>query len=288
MRLCWAIIASWTLLAVTAYAALTKVASPPLPFDPDATDPETSTVHSWLCEEVPYDCWRGKLDTSKANRVTINYAPSTVAFESGARFLFSPDFFPVTEVEYSFKFFVKRGFDFVLTGKLPGVMFGTCRNCSSSGLEYLPGQGSFRLTWESRGRGRGKESPVHISPYLYGAHGSFAEAKKAQGPKTLAAAEGGDRQGGFHFLQSYFRIKRGSWNTVSMYLKLNDIGKANGVVRVTVNGKKAGINDVSFRNRAETMIRSVAVVSFFGGNSKFHTTPSYPQSIIFKDITVKG
>ena len=68
---------------------------------------------------------------------------------------------------------------------------------------------------------------------------------------------------------------------------MNDVGRANGVARVTVNGNGRELRDVSWRTDERTVIQSVALECFFGGSSKRHTTPGYQQWIEFRDVEVQ-
>ena len=108
--------------------------------------------------------------TSRPNSLVLKFKKRDVSLESGARFLFSPTWFPTEEMTFSYAFKVKKGFNFVLSGKLPGVYFGTCRDCYSTGKVYKDGQGSFRPTWQVEGNG--KTGTAYIEPYVYGAHGT--------------------------------------------------------------------------------------------------------------------
>jgi len=93
---------------------------------------------------------------------------------SGARFAFSPTWFPTEEMTFSYAFRVADDFNFRLTGKLPGVYFGSCRSCYSSGKVYNKGQGSFRPTWQvkdAKGKWAYNGTPF-VEPYIYGAHGT--------------------------------------------------------------------------------------------------------------------
>ena len=261
----------------------------PLPFSKSKPPP---TIHL-------FDFVR-RYRTSDPNSLVLNFKKRDVSLESGARFLFSPTWFPTEEMTFSYAFRVKKDFDFVVSGKLPGVYFGTCRDCYSSGKVYNRGQGSFRPTWQVAGR-NGKKAPVHIEPYVYGAHGSYQASRDAQGPATSAAIGPGGTRAGFHLwpresaggslgnsIDDSFDIRRGEWNKVSIHVRLNDPGRANGVARVTVNGNSKELRDVSFRDDADTLIQSVAMECFFGGSSKRHMTPGYKQQIEFKDVVVTG
>ncbi|MEO2192975.1 MAG: polysaccharide lyase [bacterium] len=112
--------------------------------------------------------------TSRANSLVLKFKKQQVAMRSGARFAFSPTWFPTEEMTFSYAFRVANDFNFRLTGKLPGVYFGSCRSCYSSGKVYNKGQGSFRPTWQvkdAKGKWAYNGTPF-VEPYIYGAHGT--------------------------------------------------------------------------------------------------------------------
>jgi hypothetical protein len=222
--------------------------------------------------------------TSASNSsLVLTFKKRAVSLESGARFLFSPEWFPTDKVTFSYKFRVGRSFNFVRSGKLPGIYLGTFRGGYSTGKAYKAGQGSFRPTWQING------TSVYVEPYLYGAHGSYKASRDAQGPATSAAIGPGGSRAGLHLWSREdgdFDLRRGRWNEVRIHVTLNDVGRANGVARVTINGNTEKLTDVSFRDREATRIQSVAMECFFGGGSKSHMTPGYTQRIEFKDVYV--
>eukprot|EP00889_Picochlorum_renovo_P003335 jgi/Picre1/30365/NNA_005729.t1 len=139
------------------------------------------------------------------------------------------------ELTFQYKVYFKKGFNFVISGKLPGIYLGTFQEGYSTGKDYNDGQGSFRPTWQARGRKR-----TIVSPYLYGAHGDYNSALRAQGPKTAALLEGSGRAG-MHFWMkgnSTLPLKSG-WNKIELALKLNTPGKPDGKARVTINGQES-------------------------------------------------
>lgn len=222
---------------------------------------------------------------SKKERLKLTFAKKDVALASGARFLSSPpNIFPSEKLTFSYKVYFKKGFNFVISGKLPGIYLGTYQEGYSTGKEYNDGQGSFRPTWHGNNNGKN----AIVAPYIYGAHGSYDKAFEAQGPKTKAVLSGGGRAGMHLWLygDSTLPLKSG-WNRVELAIKLNTPGKADGKVRVKINGQVNKLYDVSFRDRNETKIQSIAIECFFGGSSKYHMTPGYTQTTKFKDIKLK-
>lgn len=259
----------------------------PLPFSKSSPPP---TIH--LFDYVH------RYRTSDPDRLVLNFKKRDVSLESGARFLFSPAWFPARQVTFSYAFRVAKDFDFVLSGKLPGVYFGTCRDCYSTGKVYNRGQGSFRPTWQvkktkkkTNKKTKRTTTTAYVEPYVYGAHGSYQASRDAQGPETSAAIGPGGTRAGFHLWpreDDSFDIRPGEWNTVAIHVRLNDPGRANGVARVTINGNARELRDVSFRDDERTLIQSVAMECFFGGSSRRHMTPRRKQRIEFRDVVVVG
>lgn len=76
-----------------------------------------------------------------------------------------------------------------------------------------------------------------------------------------------------------YDFKRGDWTTVSQRVRLNDPGKANGVVEVWADGKNV-IKSEGIIIRDETgtgRIRGALIQSFFGGKAKFDAINSMPE-----------
>lgn len=236
--------------------------------------------NTWLAE------YADRFSTSKNGKnLILEFARRQVSLESGARFLSSPkQAFPSEELTFRYQVYFTRGFNFVISGKLPGIMLGTYQEGYSTGKDYNDGQGSFRPSWQAEKNTK----KAYIAPYMYGAHGSFDEAFKSQGPKTAATLSGGGRAG-IHLWETdsdHLNLKSG-WNTVELAIKLNSPGVSNGKVRVRVNGKEKSLDDVSFRDKEETKIQSITVVSFFGGSSKYHMTPGYRQAVKMRNFQLR-
>lgn len=245
------------------------------------------TGNPWQIGNPDWNTWVSdfaeRFSTSKNGKyLRLTFEKRNVSLESGARFASSPKgVFPSEELTFRYQVYFKKGFNFVISGKLPGIYLGTYQEGYSTGKLYNYGQGSFRPTWQT-----GKGGPK-VSPYLYGAHGDNEKARKAQGPKTSAAMEATSRAGvHFWMSESILPLKAG-WNTIEIGLKMNTPGVADGKARVTVNGKTNILDDVSFRDTAETKIQSIAIECFFGGSSKAHMTPGYTQRVKFKNIQVR-
>lgn len=115
----------------------------------------------------------------------------------------------VVRLSYTVRF--QPGFDFGETGKLLGVGFGNVANMGSGGTgNAMKGRGaSVRLNWVKNG---------HIRPYVYH-HGKMGKY--------------GDNLGE----TSIFQAVPGETYEIVMLVKANTLGKADGVLEVSVNGE---------------------------------------------------
>ena len=69
-------------------------------------------------------------------------------------------------------------------------------------------------------------------------------------------------------------FKAGAWNKVSIEVEMNDVGQANGVLGLTINGHTERLADVILRDNNAVQINRVKITSFYGGNSKAWAPPS--------------
>lgn len=247
------------------------------------------TGQPWLIGNKVWNTWLAEFadrfsTTRNGKHLKLTFAKRNVSLESGARFVSSPKYvFPSEELTFGYMVYFKKGFNFVESGKLPGIYFGTYQEGYSTGKSYDVGQGSLRPSWQVENDVKN----AYIAPYMYGAHGSYDEAFKAQGPHTAATLSGGGRAG-IHLWEmdsTNFNLKSG-WNTIEFALKLNTPGVANGKLRVRINNEEKTLDDISFRDKRDTKIQSIAIESFFGGSSKYHMTPGYEQAIKMKNFKV--
>lgn len=187
--------------------------------------------------------------------------------KSGAAFRANPwKKLPADSVVLSYEVYFPPTFNWVKGGKLPGVCFGTSENECSTGGEWTPNQGSFRLMWRENGQAIG---------YSYMAiKGGPQPAFQAQGSAYKDITDTTERTG--HDLWKKnggdLKLKKG-WNTVTMELRMNSVGKKDGSISLTINGKNKAVRDVVFRQAPNVKFTSVLVVSFFGGGSSEWNSP---------------
>jgi len=127
-------------------------------------------------------------------------------------------------------------FDFVKGGKLPGFYGGVGWSGGAQSVSKDSGF-STRLMWRSGGQGE-------IYAYLP-SRGKFGESL---------------------FDQPWW-FNRGKRTHIDQVLKLNDIGKANGTLRLKVDGVTVyNSSDLILRNREEVRLEGVVLAVFFGGS----------------------
>lgn len=81
-------------------------------------------------------------------------------------------------------------------------------------------------------------------------------------------------------------LKAGEWNTISINLKLNTPGEADGSVSVTTNGKTKSQEGMTWRLNGESQINALNFVAFFGGGDEEWASP-VEQHCLFKDVNLE-
>jgi hypothetical protein len=175
------------------------------------------------------------------------------------------------ELTYSVKF--AEGFQFALGGKLPGLYGGddpaTSTQCT--GGHHHDYCWSGRLMWRDNGAGE-------FYGYLPSAN------------KNASFCKGGacNLKFGTSLGTGKWSYKPGVWTTVVERVKLNDVGKANGEVEVTVDGNsRFNVKGVTFRTKESGRIRGVMMHTFFGGSSKPDYQSPKDQEAYFNGFSMK-
>ncbi len=150
------------------------------------------------------------------------------------------------------------GFDFVLGGKLPGLVGGS----APSGCQHDPGGFSARGMWRAGGK---------AVQYLYGPHNV-----EACGDDYGYVIEGRP-----------FTFEPGRWYQVTHHVQMNTPGTADGLLQAWVDGEQVlGIHDFLYRTAdLEFGIDAMYFSTFFGGNSP-EWAPTRDEFIDFDDFVV--
>ena len=189
-------------------------------------------------------------------------------------------------VSYKVKFNGKGGkkFDFVECGKAGfGFSFG---EPGADGGNHLENGGSARVMW--------RDNAVAVA-YVYipnqaadaKYHGEGSEVYKVQGKAfedILHWTPGGDDL--WRDAKPAMKFSADEWNDVTIRVKLNDIGKNNGCIVVTVNGVTKSYTSMIWRKKTSLKINQVVFNCWFGGgdDARYGSPPG--QSVEFKDVVV--
>ena len=197
---------------------------------------------------------------------------------TNSNFVFAPkQFFPSTQARFAFKWYVDDNWPWTpvsdgqkkIGGKLLGFDIG---DGSASGGKYSETGSSYRLIFAENGG---------IGPYLY------PQVKKPRSHRDPASEKDIDQvpefweigrltAGGTHMFYPkgnrkgkpfILQIKKGQWNDMDMFMRLNTPGKYDGVIEATVNGATVRFDKVRFRYD-DAKINGISMGTFFGGGTK--------------------
>ena len=183
--------------------------------------------------------------------------------ESGMSFFAMPEGYSASEsLTMTYDAFFPTDFDFENSGMLPGMSIGAASG--SNGGSWTRNSGAARLIWQST---KGKQPS--LNPFF-----NFpTEVSKVTQTSKIG-----------------MKPKIGDWNTISMSVKLNTLGRKDGSMTFTLNGVSKIQKNLTFRKSKKLNINGLAMTSWFGsatggdiatfGNQK-------AQAIKFRNFTVK-
>ena len=166
--------------------------------------------------------------------------------------------FPATHMAVTYDVIMPQNWEPNKGGKLPGFCLGPKRGSCANGREWGSKTGSVRIMWQRGG---------HAILYVYLATGSSKRGYDMQQQQYTSVTRAKSTTG--HSVwhgNSDFTFKPGV-NTVSIEVKLNTVGQADGMLGLRVNGVTKVIQNVVFREHADVMISSFRMTSFYGGSS---------------------
>lgn len=153
-------------------------------------------------------------------------------------------------------------------GKLPGFGLANPKdpNACATGNDWQPREGSVRLMWRLHGNG---------VAYVYPTGLNAVDAMRGQGNAFIAASH--HINGGINLWRttdeaSGMFFRKGTWNTVRLYVKLNTPRKGDGVIRLTINGVTKEVRDARLRDAPDVQLNNLHFSSFFGGGAPFAPT----------------
>ena len=195
-----------------------------------------------------------------------------------------PGVFPCTQCRADFQVWVADNFPFVKApGKSIGGKFGGFEigDGLASGSRYSTTGATYRVTFHEGGTLTG-----YLYPQLKAAfNGSPAMAQVDQSKELEKVSV---VQAGVHVWHKNtdLAFKKGQWNPVSMFIKLNTPGKKDGVMELTVNGVTKRLDTVRYRNDTAT-INTFHLSTFFGGGTVKHAPPQ-DTTVWFADYAFRA
>lgn len=164
----------------------------------------------------------------------------------------------IKTISYEVKF--SPDFDFVKGGKLPGL----CGGNVASGGERANGKGfSARVMWKEDGR---------VISYVY-----HMNQKENYGDVFVWVDP---------FSVPLYFLKD-TWQKVKMVVKLNDVGKSNGMIQGYLNKELVfEEKDFMFRNNERIQVDKLCFNTFFGGDNKTWA-PQKKMKLWIKNLEVE-
>jgi len=161
-------------------------------------------------------------------------------------------------VTFEYDVYFPKGFDFNRGGKLPGLFGGNGNSYGCSGGSPAAKCFSARYMWRVAGAGE---------LYLY----SPKSAKQNPSLCHQKVYSHCDATYGSSIGRGSFRFKTGAWTHVKQLIKVNDIGKQNGIIKIWANGKLAiNFSKLVWRTVGNVQVQGIAFETFFGGSTKEH------------------
>ena len=174
--------------------------------------------------------------------------PSGGDMKGGTQFLATP-FTGRDTVRFEYEVFFNGNFDFVKGGKLPGLKGGTG---SCSGGSHDDNCFSLRYMWRRNGDGE-------VYAYMPAETGDWFCSR----PENVCNFEYGHSLG-----RGTWRFRTNVWQKISLYVRLNDGGSSNGIIRVSVDGRQVyEISGLRIRKSNSIKADQIYFSTFFGGST---------------------
>lgn len=194
---------------------------------------------------------------------------------SGGGSQFRSKVISATEAVLTYKVYFDPSFKPAKGGKLPGLYGGSHGHCAGGVLSNGIDCWTARLMWQKQQI----EGVIYAYiPQKENLH--FCQQKIA----SCNMGFGWSFHGGIFF-------QTGRWITITEYIKLNDVGKSNGIMGLEVDGVvKIYVDSVVFRKTAALKIDGLFFSTFYGGKCDQDITwcPPNPTHTCFKDFVISA
>lgn len=201
--------------------------------------------------------------------IRVTYPAGSFKSPRAGGFQFTSDPFPnINKDEMTLKYsvYIPSDFDFVKGGKLPGLFGGKAISGGNN-----QGVGTTGLSLRLMFRRDGDTEVYAYAPITI-------DSQVAQLQDTYV-----NPKFGTSLMRGRSRLVRGTVNTLTLYVKLSDPDKENGIIRIVVNGEMHELKNVKLRLTSELKLTGVYFSTFFGGGSSDYSTPR-EQYLVFSDF----
>ena len=175
-----------------------------------------------------------------------------------------PGLFPAEQCRAKFSIWFMDNWPFTKTsthkvgGKLGGFRMGTG---DASGNKYSSTGASARVVFKAEQHSNG-----YLYPQVKGTKSNitWSHADQGSGVQKVSKIASGIHLWGLD--NTSFKLHKGKWNDIELFVKLNDPGQKNGIFELSVNGQRRRLTDVRYRYD-NALINSWNHSAFFGGGT---------------------
>ncbi|KAK0202648.1 hypothetical protein DFS33DRAFT_1262952 [Desarmillaria ectypa] len=236
-----------------------NVVSPPMPSHPNSDDGE----HPEQAWEAVYPRASINPSASVAGGFSF-YVAGPAGFLDGA----------VNEVIMSYRVMFEPGWEWAKGGKLPGIFGGVgdaSYRCSGGRQNDRCQCFDARLMWRSNGAGE-------IYTYFPLTEGNEAALLRVPGSRKNADY-------GFSVGRGAFTWHVGKWVDVALRVKLNEVNKQDGELKLYIDGKSViSVHGLTMKMSNDSRIKGMHFQTFFGGRTEDWASPK-DQKAWLGDVT---
>lgn len=224
-------------------------------------------------------CYVGRCFYSNIDRATVEdgkLITTTPAGEYGAVSVEKQFYINYEELYSSYKITFGETFDFKRGGKLPGL-----QGITVGGDHEHPTGGNTITGYNGFSARQSFDDYGDASPYIYHMNSTHV----ASDGRTYGE---GKHQGDFYTGTdgNPFIFERGREYHLEQYVKMNDVGVANGIVEIYINGTQVfSRNTYEFRASYDIGINTFSLLTMHGGNDD-SWAPTVDSSFYLDDIVV--